>query len=224
MSQDACALNADGSLKDASDITFFNDPDDDVPLPKVPPSTQPSTSTASTRDAYSVLLKAGHTPATVSASSRRSGRHLKPSARMRDTDNACGPSSSSGMRKRALSSATDHPAPKKVAMRFFSPLDSEDEDEDKNVHLGESSADELVPQPDVEDLDDTDDAKSKNGVATQTVCICHVDCLPSFTNTCIFSFQKMNVQQMLGLYSLAVLMGGCVPCASKSSISFSIYL
>ncbi|KAG1807943.1 hypothetical protein EV424DRAFT_1543667 [Suillus variegatus] len=53
MSQDACALNADGSLKDAADITFFNDPDDDVPLPNVPPSTQPSTSTASTRDAYS---------------------------------------------------------------------------------------------------------------------------------------------------------------------------
>ncbi|KAG1740976.1 hypothetical protein EDB19DRAFT_2024840 [Suillus lakei] len=36
MSQDACALNTDGSLKDASDITFFNDPDDDVPLPQVP--------------------------------------------------------------------------------------------------------------------------------------------------------------------------------------------
>jgi hypothetical protein len=153
----ACALNADGSLKDASDITFFNDPDDDVPLPKVPPSTQPSTSTASTRDAYSVLLKAGHTPATVAASSRWSGHHLKPSARMRDADNACGLSSSSGTRKRALSSATDHPAPKKVAMRFFSPLDSEDEDEDKNVHPGESSADELVPQPDVKDLDDTND-------------------------------------------------------------------
>ncbi|KAG2029213.1 hypothetical protein BDR03DRAFT_1018731 [Suillus americanus] len=182
MSQDACALNADGSLKDASDITFFNDPDDDVLLPKVPPSTQPSTSTASTRDAYSVLLKAGHTPATVTAGSRRSGRHLKPSARMRDADNACGLSSSSGMRKRALSSATDHPAPKKVAIRFFSPLDSEDEDEDKNIHPGESSADELVPQPDVEDLDDTNDAKSENGVATQT--------------------------QMLGLYSLEVLMGG----------------
>lgn len=33
---DTCALNADGSLKDASDITFYNDPDDDVPLPLVP--------------------------------------------------------------------------------------------------------------------------------------------------------------------------------------------
>ncbi|KAG2116266.1 hypothetical protein DEU56DRAFT_761543 [Suillus clintonianus] len=167
MSQDACALNADGSLKDAADITFFNDPDDDVPLPNVPPSTQPSTSTASTRDAYSVLLKAGRTPATVAAGSRRSGRPLKPSARMRDADNACG--LSSGTRKRALSSATDHPAPKKVAMRFLSPLDSEDEDKDEDVDPGESSADELVPQPDVEDLDDTDDAKSENGVVTQTL-------------------------------------------------------
>ncbi|KAG1835524.1 hypothetical protein EV424DRAFT_1531390 [Suillus variegatus] len=71
MSQDACALNADGSLKDAADITFFNDPDNDVPLLNVPPSTQPLTSTASTRDAYSVLLKAGRTPATVAAGSRQ---------------------------------------------------------------------------------------------------------------------------------------------------------
>ncbi|KAG1823326.1 hypothetical protein EV424DRAFT_1538485 [Suillus variegatus] len=111
MSQDACALNADGSLKDAADITFFNDPDNDVPLPNVPPSTQPSTSTASTRDAYSVLLKAGRTPATVAAGSRQSGRPLKPSARMRDADNACG--LSSGTRKHALSSTTDHLALKK---------------------------------------------------------------------------------------------------------------
>ncbi|KAG1901099.1 uncharacterized protein F5891DRAFT_1187799 [Suillus fuscotomentosus] len=60
MSEDCCALNADGSLKDASDITFFNDPDDEVPLPQVPPSAQPSSSTTSTKDAFSILLKAGH--------------------------------------------------------------------------------------------------------------------------------------------------------------------
>ncbi|KAG1752300.1 uncharacterized protein EDB91DRAFT_1077735 [Suillus paluster] len=169
MSQDTCVLNADGSLKDASDITFFNDPDDNVPLPQVSPSTQPSTSTASTRNAYSVLLKAGHTPATVAAGSWRSGRPSKPSARIRDADNACRLSSSSGTRKCALSSATDHLAPKKVAMQLLPPLDSEDEDEDEDIHPGESSADELVPQPDVEELDDTDDAKSENGVATQTL-------------------------------------------------------
>ncbi|KAG1887876.1 hypothetical protein F4604DRAFT_1916749 [Suillus subluteus] len=88
MSQDSCALNADGTLKDASEIKFYNDPDDDVPLPQVP-STEP------TRNAFSVLLNAGHTPATVAAGSWRSGRPSKPSARIRDADNACGLSSSS---------------------------------------------------------------------------------------------------------------------------------
>ncbi|KAG1883996.1 hypothetical protein F4604DRAFT_1677163 [Suillus subluteus] len=144
MSEDCCALNADGSLKDASDITFLNDPDDEVPLPQVPSSAQPSSSTTSTKDAFSVLLKAGHTPATVTAGSRLS--------------------LSSGTRKRALSSATDHPAPKKVAMRILSPLDFEDEDIPSTPDLGESSADELIPQP--EDDNEANEAKSENGGAT----------------------------------------------------------
>ncbi|KAG2087279.1 uncharacterized protein F5147DRAFT_781382 [Suillus discolor] len=120
--EDCCALNADGTLKDASEITFFNDPDDEVPLP------QPSSSTTSAKDTFSILLKAGRTPATVAAGSRRSGRPSKPSARIRDVDNACGLSSSTNPRKRALSSATDHPPRKKTAMRILSPLDSEDEE------------------------------------------------------------------------------------------------
>ena len=33
--EENCALNADGTLKDAKDIQFFNDLDDDVPLPPV---------------------------------------------------------------------------------------------------------------------------------------------------------------------------------------------
>ncbi|KAG2079758.1 uncharacterized protein F5147DRAFT_784785 [Suillus discolor] len=56
-----CALNADGTLKDASEITFFNDPDDKVPLPQVASSAQPSSSTTSAKDTFSVLLKAGCT-------------------------------------------------------------------------------------------------------------------------------------------------------------------
>ncbi|KAG2107425.1 uncharacterized protein F5147DRAFT_774255 [Suillus discolor] len=158
MSEDCCALNADGTLKDASEITFFNDPDDKVPLPQVASSAQPSSSTTSAKDAFSVLLKAGCTPATVAAGSRRSGRPSKPSARICDADNACGLSSSTNRRKRALSSATDHPAPKKTAMRILSPLDSEDEDIPSTPDLGESSADELIPQP--EDDDEVDESKS----------------------------------------------------------------
>ncbi|KAG1734224.1 uncharacterized protein EDB91DRAFT_1251009 [Suillus paluster] len=167
MSEDCCALNADGSLKDASNITFFNDPDDKVPLPQVPSSAQPSSSTTSTKDAFSVLLKAGHTPATVTAGSWRSGRPSKPSAHIRDADNACRLSSSLGTRKHALSSATDHPAPKKIAMRILSPLDSKDEDIPSTPDLGESSADELIPQP--EDDNEADESKSENGCATLTL-------------------------------------------------------
>ncbi|KAG1868600.1 hypothetical protein F4604DRAFT_1682237 [Suillus subluteus] len=39
-----CALNADGSLKDAKDIIFYNDPNDTVPL-SAPSSAQPASST-----------------------------------------------------------------------------------------------------------------------------------------------------------------------------------
>ncbi|KAG1868644.1 hypothetical protein F4604DRAFT_1682281 [Suillus subluteus] len=130
-------------------------------------SAQPSSSTTSAKDAFSILLKAGRTPATVAAGSRRSGRPSKPSARIRDADNACGLSSSTNPRKRALSSATDHPAPKKTAMRILSPLDSEDEDIPSTPDLGESSADELIPQP--EDDDEVDESKSENGCTASTL-------------------------------------------------------
>jgi hypothetical protein len=44
MSSDQCALNPDGSLKDAKDIQWFNDPDDAQPLsldPSTPAPSQP---------------------------------------------------------------------------------------------------------------------------------------------------------------------------------------
>ncbi|KAG2359367.1 hypothetical protein BDR07DRAFT_1488310 [Suillus spraguei] len=164
MSQDSCTLNADGTLKDASDIVFYNDPDDNTPLPQVP-------STGSTRNAFSVLLKAGHSPATVTAGSRRSGHPSKPSARICDVDNACGLLSSSGTRKCALSSAMDRSAPvKKVSTRILSPLDSDNEDIDipsSAPDLVELSSDELIPQ--LDDDEEADNAMSDNGGVTQTV-------------------------------------------------------
>ncbi|KAG2084029.1 uncharacterized protein F5147DRAFT_557548, partial [Suillus discolor] len=83
MSQDACTLNADGSLKDAFDIIFYNDSDNNAPLPQAPSSAQ---STA--KDAYSILLQAGCTPALVAAGSQCSTCTSKPSAHIRDADNA----------------------------------------------------------------------------------------------------------------------------------------
>jgi len=227
---DSCALHADGSLKDASDIVFFNDPDDDVLLLQVPSSAEPSSSNQSTRDAFAVLLKAGHTLAPVTAGSRRSGRPSKPSARVRDADNACGPSSSlsARTRKRGLSSATDHPAPKKAAMRFLSPLDSEldskSDDEDipsSAPYLEDSSSANEPIQPQLDDDNEADEARSENRDTTQAVRTAHAHCLPPLTLA--FRFPKMNVQQMFVLYSLALLMAGYVSYASQSFVYFQLF-
>ncbi|KAG1747499.1 hypothetical protein EDD22DRAFT_759173, partial [Suillus occidentalis] len=95
MSHDSCALNSDGTLKDASDIVFYNDPDNHAPLPQVPPSTStqsmapaPTSTQSAAKNAFSALFKLGHTPALIAAGSQRSTRTSRPSARVRDADNA----------------------------------------------------------------------------------------------------------------------------------------
>jgi hypothetical protein len=42
MASEQCAQNADGSLKDAKDIVWFNDPDDPQPLPPLPSTPPPN--------------------------------------------------------------------------------------------------------------------------------------------------------------------------------------
>ena len=64
---DQCALAADGTLLDASKIVFYNDPDDDIPLP--------TGSNNSESNLFPVV------------SSRRSGRITRPSARVLDPNN-----------------------------------------------------------------------------------------------------------------------------------------
>ncbi|KAG1895771.1 uncharacterized protein F5891DRAFT_889596, partial [Suillus fuscotomentosus] len=78
-----CALNPDGSLKDAKDIIFYNDPDDAVPIPTPSSSAQPPT------DTFSVLLQTGRKPVPLTAGAPCSIRTSKPSVRLRDSDNAC---------------------------------------------------------------------------------------------------------------------------------------
>jgi hypothetical protein len=65
---DQCALDADGTLLDASEIvSFYNDPDDDDPLP------------TGSNNSESKLFPV--------VSSRRSGRKTRPSARVLDPNN-----------------------------------------------------------------------------------------------------------------------------------------
>ncbi|KAG2030804.1 hypothetical protein BDR03DRAFT_814979, partial [Suillus americanus] len=82
MSHALCALNSDGSLKDASDIVFYNDPNNHAPLPQVPPKNIPP------KNAFTALLQSGRRPALTAAGSRHSTRTSRPSARVWDADNA----------------------------------------------------------------------------------------------------------------------------------------
>ncbi|KAG1839569.1 hypothetical protein DFJ58DRAFT_733292 [Suillus subalutaceus] len=117
---DTCALNADGSLKDAKDIVFYNDPDDTVPLPPSAESAPPSAeSAAAPTDAFSVLLKAGCKPAPLTVGARRSIRTSKPSARLRDANNTC-----------------SNQVYKKVVLQLSAPLS---DDDDSHVTGAESA-------------------------------------------------------------------------------------
>ncbi|KAJ7615255.1 hypothetical protein DFH06DRAFT_125311 [Mycena polygramma] len=100
---DQCALGPDGKLLDAKDITFFNDPDDMVPLP---PASSTSTATTIT-DFFG-----------TAAPPRRSTRAPVPSTRTTDPNN-------SETTKRKPATALPHP---RASARRRSGVESEDAD------------------------------------------------------------------------------------------------
>ncbi|KIK31967.1 hypothetical protein CY34DRAFT_19402 [Suillus luteus UH-Slu-Lm8-n1] len=134
---DACALNTDGSLKDAKDIIFYHDPDDTVPLST--PSSAPTLT--------------GCKPVPVIAGSRRSIRTSKPSARLRDTENIY----SSTSQKRALSSANKiQPAHKKVIPSSFDDDSLDDDTGNDTDPLEPEAEDESEPEDRAETEDGTE--------------------------------------------------------------------
>ena len=88
MSNFVCAVNANGTLKSAADIEWFNDVDDDAPM--APVSTQPTQSTSASSlsqgnlNGFLHLTNSGKAPAQIVAGSHRSGRAIKPTAKVRD--------------------------------------------------------------------------------------------------------------------------------------------
>ncbi|KAG1831325.1 hypothetical protein EV424DRAFT_1573455 [Suillus variegatus] len=87
--QMSCALRPDGQLKDAKDIKWYNDPDDDSPmLPSPPPATSNGKITAFV--------------------SRRSGRAIKPTEKIRDAVN------SAPAKRPAPAAPEGQPAPKRI--------------------------------------------------------------------------------------------------------------
>ena len=76
-----CAVGPEGNLKDASEIQWYHDKDDDAPIATAPPS--PASNGVAVPSFFS---KNG--PVNIIAGSRRSTRSTRPSARILDPENA----------------------------------------------------------------------------------------------------------------------------------------
>jgi len=137
MSDSACALRPDGSLKDASEIEFFNDVDDDVPM----------TTATSTLASNSCLLASSFSqakldsfvsrvaPVTVVAGSRRSGRALKPTEKVQESAAQSIPA-----KRMAPSDISSAPVRRRVSLADVTDADDLFEGED-----GEDGEDEELP-------------------------------------------------------------------------------
>jgi hypothetical protein len=115
---DQCAVAADGSLLDASQIVFFDDPDDDKPLSNINPA-------SSSNNLHC-----------------RSGRVTRPSARITDPNNI----EASVSRKRSATVTTSTEASVRAARRAkLTSCDDESEQDDEmdnaEVNTGDDDAD-----------------------------------------------------------------------------------
>ena len=98
-----CAVRSDGSLKDASEISWHYDVDDDLPIAPV----GSTSSTPISPPNIHPFFTSHPAPAKMVAGSRRSARTLRPSARILDPNNT--------MNKPAPSSSTSYPSFPSVA-------------------------------------------------------------------------------------------------------------
>jgi hypothetical protein len=125
----SCALGKDGQLLDASEIVFYHDADDDVPI------SGPSTSKGS------MTARLGP-PAQIIAGSRRPQRTLRPSTKVRDPNNVES-ARSAGKRK-----AADKPTVRRVTRKIAL---SDSDKENDNLDVGD---DDYPPLVEVDDSDD----------------------------------------------------------------------
>jgi len=119
---DQCAVAADGSLLDASDIIFYNDPDDDNPLP--------NSNSATTSTQVHPFFRRGPAPSKIVAGSRRSARVARPSARITDPNNL--EASGSAVTRKRSATVTASAQGSLHAARRAKLTDSDDESEHDN--------------------------------------------------------------------------------------------
>ena len=137
---DQCAVAADGSLLDASEILFYNDPDDNTPLP--------NSNSAATSTHLHPFFQGSPAPSKIVAGSRRSARVTRPSARITDPNNL----EASVTRKRSVTVTTSAEGSLRAARR--AKLTGGD---DENEHDEES---------DNAEVDTVDDDDAGTGDAT----------------------------------------------------------
>ena len=88
MSSENCALDAHGNLLDASQITWFNDPDDATPLPTATPDPSPPVTPPPATTLAHFFRKSSAGPSAKVAGARRSNRPVHPSSKAKDPNNA----------------------------------------------------------------------------------------------------------------------------------------
>ena len=137
MSPDGCAVHPDGTLKDASEIEWFNDKDDDAPLTSdsqpvsraaVPFSDSSNSSTPNPQVTHP-FFSGQRQPAILVAGSRWSTRTTRPSRRLLDNDEAAtaskGPGSPhSGIKRKASSETRSNT--RRVSRKIVVESDAED--------------------------------------------------------------------------------------------------
>ncbi|KAJ7488681.1 hypothetical protein B0H11DRAFT_1912832 [Mycena galericulata] len=134
-----CAQNSDGTLREASEIQFFHDVDDQHPI------SGPSAAGSSSSPTHPFFTGTAR-PVGKIAGSRRSARQPRPSARISDPNNVEGSGSRSGKRKQAS------PAPAARKARRISTILSDAESSEDSEGPNDSDA---APLEDTE-ADDTD--------------------------------------------------------------------
>ena len=174
-SSDQCAVAEDGSLLDASKIVFYNDVDDDNPLPHSPQS-------ITTSDNVHPFFQGGKAPRSVVAGSRRSGRVTRPSVHITDPNNL-----ETTSRKRSATMTTSIEGSVRAARRAKHSLgvdEAEDSSEvgfdtenDAEEGMADATTDVMTDEGDVVDSSDNEEAEGDYrttkgmGDADRTVCL-----------------------------------------------------
>lgn len=163
-----CAQDANGNLLSPSKIQWFNDVDDEHPIPAAPPTSLRSSDSSPPQATIDHFFSSGNaTPKAVDkpgiGPSRRSGRATRPSARILDPDNT---ETSSLKRKASTGRVTEKVSrARKVIEDSDGGGDTELEDVQDAQDEGDNNLDDSFVDP-TENADSGEDGDTENNYAS----------------------------------------------------------